>query len=122
MEILVRTTEDLHSQGLSNDEIALLCRRLELTELLPHVYCRRVPPTTMDKCHAVVRALPGAVLSHGTAAWLHGIWTEPGVIEAYVAQLPDWPVPRWLRLHLAEFVDDEPELRAATVPHSGHEE
>lgn len=42
-----------------------------------------------------------AVLSHGTAGWLHGICPEPGVIKAYVSSTPPDVVPSWLRLHVA---------------------
>jgi hypothetical protein len=69
---------------------------------LGDVYCDR-PPTTVDKCRAVNLWRADAVLSHGTAAWLHGWWPEPEVIEAYVSSTPAEPLPSWLRLHVAPY-------------------
>ena len=119
MNLYVRTCEQLLDQGNSAEDIASLCRRRALTELLPGVYCSRRRPTTLDRCHAVVLAAPGAVLSHRTAAWLHGLLPEPHLIEAYVPDAPPWPLPSWLRLYLADFVDGVPGPERAVLEAAG---
>jgi hypothetical protein len=95
----VFTQTELHARGVRTRELDPKCRTGQLHELLPGVYCTRVP-TTIDRCRAVTLWRPDAVLSHGTAAWLHGMLEEPAVIDAYVRELPDEPVPWWLRLRV----------------------
>ena len=98
----VFTQTELHARGARTHELDMRCRTGELHELLPGVYCTRVP-TTIDRCRAVTLWRPDAVLSHGTAAWLHGMLDEPEVIDAYVRELPVAPVPSWLRLRVSDY-------------------
>jgi hypothetical protein len=98
----VFTQTELHACGARTRELDMRCRTGELHELLPGVYCTRVP-TTIDRCRAVTLWRPDAVLSHGTAAWLHGMLDEPAVIDAYVRELPAEPVPSWLRLRVPDY-------------------
>ncbi|WP_375497871.1 hypothetical protein [uncultured Jatrophihabitans sp.] len=86
--------QQLRLAGLTNTEIGRRRRRGALVELLPAVYCSRRTPTTIDKVHAAAAALPGAVISHRTAAWLHGLLPEPAIV-------------------------DEPDRGGVSVPHSG---
>ena len=96
------TVAELETAGTHITMLGELCRRGDLYRVLPGIYCTRAP-TTMDKCRAVVVWRSDAVLSHGTAAWLHGMLAEPSVIEAYVRELPAEPTPPWLRLRVPDY-------------------
>ena len=96
------TAEQLRRRGIAGPRLAEKLRSKELFHVVGEVYCDR-RPTTADKCGAVGLWREDAVLSHFTAAWLHGLWPEPEVIEAYVSSEPDQPVPSWLRLHVAPY-------------------
>lgn len=96
----VFTAEQLRRRGIHGRRLTDQLKRGVLHRLLPGVFCDR-RPTTADKCRAVGLWRADAVLSHATAAWLHGFWSEPTVVEAYVSSEPDQPVPSWLRLHIA---------------------
>lgn len=98
----VWTRSELHTCGIDGSALAEMCREGELHPVLPGIYCTRVP-TTIDRCHAVSLWRPDAVMSHGTAAWLHGLLEEPSVIEAYVRQLPAELTPVWLQLRVPEY-------------------
>ena len=98
----VWTRSELPARGIGASTFAGMRLAGELHRLLPGIYCTRVP-TTMDRCHAVSLWRPGAVMSHGTAGWLHGLLEEPSVIEAYVRELPAEPTPAWLHLRVPEY-------------------
>ena len=97
------TAQPLEGRGVDGEELA---RRLESQQrhhVIGDVYCDR-PPTTIDKCRAVGMWRQDAVLSHFTAAWLHGIWhEEPKVLDAYVSSVPSDQVPAWLRRHVEPY-------------------
>ena len=98
----VKTAEQLRRRGIYGERLTEQLRRRKLFHVLEDVYCDR-SPTTADKCRAVALWREDAVLSHFTAAWLHGFSPEPEVIEAYVSSEPGHPVPSWLRLHVAPY-------------------
>lgn len=100
VKLYVWTRSELHTCGIDARALAEMLREGELHQVLPGVYCTRVP-TTIDRCHAVSLWRPDAVMSHRTAAWLHV--EVPSVIEAYVRELPPEPPPAWLHLRVGEY-------------------
>ena len=98
----VMTAEQLRSRGIHGRRLAEQLRRKKLYRILGDLYCDRLP-TTADKCRAVALWREDAVLSHLTAAWLHGWCPEPEVIEAYISSEPGHPLPSWLHLRVAPY-------------------
>jgi len=98
----VMTAEQLRRRGIHGRRLADQLHRKKLHRILGDVYCDRLP-TMLDKCRAVVLWREDAVLSHLTAAWLHGWSPEPDVIDAYVSSEPGHAVPSWLHIHVAPF-------------------
>ncbi|MCU1641077.1 MAG: hypothetical protein JWN03_1352 [Nocardia sp.] len=98
---MIRTRTDLLNKGVSASTISDRCRRGTYTRVLPGVYSLATP-TTLTKCHAVVAWLPTAILSHRTAAWLHGMLPEPTHVEATIPKGVYRRAPDWLRLYRRE--------------------
>ncbi|WP_405491434.1 DUF559 domain-containing protein [Nocardia sp. NBC_00511] len=115
---MIRTRAELRAAGVPISTIDNRCRSGHYTRLLPGVYCT-TEPTTVLKCRAVIAWIPAAVLSHRTAAWIHGMLSEPPRIEATVPTGVYRRPPPWLRLYrrnlAPESIDDTADLRM-TVP------
>jgi very-short-patch-repair endonuclease len=62
------------------------------------------PPTMLSLATAAALAVPGGVLSHFTAAWLHDFWREPLVIDVVAGRRRDRP---GLRAHQADLRGSE---------------
>ncbi|WP_157573929.1 DUF559 domain-containing protein [Nocardia jejuensis] len=95
---MIRTRADLLADGVPSSTIDDRCRRGAYTRLLPNVYSLE-PPTRITRCEAVIAWLPSAVLSHRTAAWLHGMLPEPPNVEAIVPANIRRETPAWLRIY-----------------------
>ncbi|WP_433565445.1 hypothetical protein ACQP1O_09405 [Nocardia sp. CA-151230] len=103
---MIRSHAELLAEGVPASTINDRSRRGVYTRLLPGVYSLGTP-TTLDRCHAVVRWQPRAVLSHRTAAWLHGFLPdEPASVEATIPRGADRTTPAWLRLYRRQLRPD----------------
>ncbi|MGW5225235.1 DUF559 domain-containing protein [Nocardia niigatensis] len=116
---MIRTRSELLAEGVPVGTINARCRRGIYQRLLPSTYCLGAP-TTLDRCHAVVAWQPRAVLSHRTAAWLHGLLPdEPTRIEATIPVDSDRRTPDWLRLYRRrlrpEWIDERYDLPLTTA-------
>ncbi|MFD3743966.1 DUF559 domain-containing protein [Nocardia sp. NPDC058633] len=98
MDYGIRTRAQLLAAGVPAGTIDDRCRRGVYTRVLPRTYSLG-PPTAMTRCVAVTEWLPGAHLSHRTAAWLWGMVPEPSVLEATVPKAASRRTPTWLRLY-----------------------
>lgn len=103
---MLRTRGELLAEGISASTIDDRCRSGVYTRLLPGVYCLGIP-TTLDRCRAVAAWHPLAVLSHRTAAWLHGFLPdEPTRLEITVPKSTRRTSPSWLRLYRRQLRPD----------------
>ncbi|RVW05799.1 DUF559 domain-containing protein [Rhodococcus xishaensis] len=94
----IHTFDELIAAGVPRSTIGSRCRRGHYRRVLPRTYAV-TEPTALALCHAVTRWQPRAVLSHRTAAWLHGWIGEPNVVEATVPTPVRVRTPKWLVLH-----------------------
>ncbi|MDH6279429.1 DUF559 domain-containing protein [Prescottella agglutinans] len=94
----IHTFDELLDAGIPRSTIGSRCRSGRYHRVLPRIYAV-TEPTTLALCHAVTRWQPTAVLSHRTAAWLHGWTGEPDVVEATVPPRVRVRTPKWLLLH-----------------------
>ena len=107
---------DLVPGGYTDDELARLQRRGDLTRLRRGAYLTSAPPLTETERHrllvdATLRSLRRpAVVSHQSAAVLHGlpVWGV-GLARVHVTRRPpaSSEVARHLRTHVARLRDDE---------------
>ncbi|MFE2960303.1 DUF559 domain-containing protein [Nocardia tengchongensis] len=103
---MLRTRAELLAEGIPASTIDDRSRRGVYPRLLPGTYCLGIP-TTLDRCHAVAAWHPRAVLSHRTAAWLHGfLLDEPATVEATVPKGTRRTAPSWLRLYRRQLRPD----------------
>ncbi|WP_068276257.1 endonuclease domain-containing protein [Aldersonia kunmingensis] len=89
----IRTRDELLASGVPSPTISRRYHRV-----LPQLYSIR-EPTPQARCYALTVWQPRAVLSHRTAAWLHGWMAVPGVIEATVPPEVRVRTPDWIRLY-----------------------
>lgn len=101
----IRTRAQLLAEGIAGSTIDYRCSRGRYHRLLPGVYSL-LPPNTFLRCAAVAAWEPTAMLSHRTAAWLHGMLPEPALIEATVPRRVARRTPSWLRLYRRELGTD----------------
>ncbi|MBY6541239.1 DUF559 domain-containing protein [Rhodococcus sp. BP-349] len=73
--------------------------------MLPQIYSL-VEPTWIGRCAAVSLWRPDSVLSHRTAARLHGWIDEPLIVEATVPRMRKCRTPTWLIVHRRDLADD----------------
>ncbi|WP_040811114.1 DUF559 domain-containing protein [Nocardia concava] len=111
---MIRTRTELLAEGIPPSTITDRCRRGVYTRPLPGIICLGAP-TTLDRCRAVVTWHPRAVLSHRTAAWLHGFLPdEPAQVEATIPRNAARTTPPWLELHRRqlrpEWIDERYDL------------
>ncbi|MVU76456.1 DUF559 domain-containing protein [Nocardia sp. ET3-3] len=111
---MIRTRGELLAEGIPASTINDRCRRGVYTRLLPGTLCLGTP-TSLDNCQAVIAWQPRAVLSHRTAAWLHGFLVdEPALIEATIPIDADRATPTWLKLYRRrlppEWIDERYDL------------
>ncbi|MFE3060068.1 DUF559 domain-containing protein [Nocardia sp. NPDC059239] len=116
---MIRTRSELLAEGIPVGTINDRCRRGVYRRLLPRTYCLGAP-TTLDRCHAVIAWQPRAILSHRTAAWLHGLLPdEPTRVEATIPKDSDRSTPDWLRLYRrrlrVEWIDERYDLPLTTA-------
>jgi very-short-patch-repair endonuclease len=99
---MIRTRTQLLAQGVAASTLDYRCRSGEYTRLLPSIYAVGTP-TALARCEAILTWIPEAVLSHRTAAWLHGMLPElEPVYEASVPKSLRRKTPPWLRLYRRE--------------------
>ncbi|AYF75135.1 DUF559 domain-containing protein [Nocardia yunnanensis] len=116
---MIRTRGELLAEGIPASTINYRCRSGTYIRLLPGTICLG-PPTGLDRCHAVVAWQPSAVLSHRTAAWLHGFLPEePVCVEATIPKSAARATPPWLHLHRRQlrpdWIDERYDLPVTTA-------
>ncbi|WP_258194932.1 DUF559 domain-containing protein [Rhodococcus sp. OK519] len=89
----IHTRSELVAAGIPPSTVTSRYRRI-----LPRVYATG-EPTTLALCYAVTQWQPPAVLSHRTAAWLHGWIDEPKILDATVPPDVRARAPEWIRIH-----------------------
>jgi very-short-patch-repair endonuclease len=94
----IRTRAQLLAEGVAGSTIDHRCKRGIYHRVLPGVYSL-LPPNAYLRCAAMLAWEPKAVLSHRTAAWLHGMLPEPAILEATVPKPIARRPPAWLRLY-----------------------
>ncbi|MFC4126172.1 DUF559 domain-containing protein [Nocardia rhizosphaerae] len=114
MDYGIRTRSQLLAEGVPPGTIDDRCRRGVYVRVLPRTYSLG-PPTALGRCAAVIEWLPGARLSHRTAAWLWNLLPEPDVIEATVPKAVSRKAPPWLRLYRRDLPDSALD-RSADLP------
>ncbi|UFS97225.1 type IV toxin-antitoxin system AbiEi family antitoxin domain-containing protein [Nocardia huaxiensis] len=102
---MIRTRAELLHQGIPASTLDDRCRRGELHRLLPGVYSLS-EPSPIDRCHATLAWEPRAVLSHRTAAHLHGLLPAPDRLEATVPKSVSRRPPTWLTFHRRDLAPD----------------
>lgn len=94
----VTTRNQLLAAGVSASTVDYRCRQGIYRRLLPQVYCTG-EVTGSARCAAILEWRPDAVLSHRTAAWLHGMLPEPTLYEATMPPGVSLRTPTWLKLY-----------------------
>jgi len=103
---MIHTRTELLGQGIGASTIDDRCRRGIYSRLLPGVYSIGTPDG-LDRCRAIAAWCPPAVLSHRTAAWLHGMATDaPAPFEATVPRSVVRRTPEWLTLYRCELAPE----------------
>ena len=100
----IHTLDELLAAGIPRGTIGSRCRSGRYRRVLPKIYAVR-EPTILTLCCAVARWQPDAVLSHRTAAWLHGWTGEPKQIEATLPRRARVRAPDWIRIHRRDLDD-----------------
>ncbi|MGU3435991.1 DUF559 domain-containing protein [Actinomycetes bacterium M1A6_2h] len=95
----IHTAGELMASGMGRGAITYRTRTGTLLRLLPQIYADR-EPSYYERCVAVTKWKPSAVLSHATAAWLWNLPVgEPTEVHATVPVSVGVRGPHWVVLH-----------------------